>query len=181
MNDIKEVVSQLMFSYSDLRETEIINMCARLDRKILRWLGAHHPDNRTRKIFFELTNVTVGTGTVLNSGLVISDGYLPLVRIGERVAISPNVIIIAQSGPNNSMLQNVTYVKDHLMLEAPVTIEDDAWIGAGAVLLPGVTVGRMSVIGAGAVVTKSIAPYSIASGIPAAVTRTLESSQNLQH
>jgi acetyltransferase-like isoleucine patch superfamily enzyme len=54
---------------------------------------------------------------------------------------------------------------------APTVIEEDCWIGAGAIVLSGVTIGRGSVIGAGAVVTRDIAPYSIAVGQPARVQR----------
>jgi acetyltransferase-like isoleucine patch superfamily enzyme len=54
----------------------------------------------------------------------------------------------------------------------PTVIEADCWIGAGAVVLSGVTIGRGSVIGAGAVVTRDVPPYSIALGVPAKVRRT---------
>jgi galactoside O-acetyltransferase len=51
--------------------------------------------------------------------------------------------------------------------DAPIEIEDDVWIGAGAIVLPGVTVGRGAVIGAGAVVTRSVEALSIVAGVPA--------------
>ena len=54
---------------------------------------------------------------------------------------------------------------------APVTIEDDADLGIGAILLPGVTIGRGAQIGAGAVVTKDVAPYAVVAGNPAKVIR----------
>jgi acetyltransferase-like isoleucine patch superfamily enzyme len=49
---------------------------------------------------------------------------------------------------------------------APIVLEDGAWIGAGAIVLPGVRVGRGAVIAAGAVVTKDVEPYSIVGGVP---------------
>jgi len=52
----------------------------------------------------------------------------------------------------------------------PVVIEDDVWIGLNCTILQGVTIGKGSIIGAGAVVTKDIPPYSIALGVPARVT-----------
>lgn len=52
---------------------------------------------------------------------------------------------------------------------APIVIEDEAWIGAGAIVLPGVTVGRGSVVAAGAVVTKDVAPNTMVGGVPATV------------
>jgi acetyltransferase-like isoleucine patch superfamily enzyme len=52
---------------------------------------------------------------------------------------------------------------------APITIEDDAWIGAGAIVLPGVTVGRGAVVAAGAVVTKDVESFTIVGGVPSVV------------
>ena len=53
--------------------------------------------------------------------------------------------------------------------DAPIVIEDDVWLAASAIVLGGVTVGRGCVVGAGAVVTHSLPPYSIARGVPARV------------
>jgi acetyltransferase-like isoleucine patch superfamily enzyme len=57
---------------------------------------------------------------------------------------------------------------------APIVLEDDVWIGAGAIVLPGVTVGKGAVVAAGAVVTKDVQPYAIVAGIPAQVIRRRE-------
>ena len=54
---------------------------------------------------------------------------------------------------------------------APVVIEDDADLGVGSVILPGVTIGRGAVIGAGAVVAADVPPYAVAAGVPARVLR----------
>jgi acetyltransferase-like isoleucine patch superfamily enzyme len=58
-------------------------------------------------------------------------------------------------------------------IELPVMIEEDCWLGTGAIILPGVHIGRGSIIGAGAVVTKDIPPLSLAVGIPARVVRQI--------
>jgi acetyltransferase-like isoleucine patch superfamily enzyme len=58
-------------------------------------------------------------------------------------------------------------------IELPVVIEEDCWLGAGAIVLPGVRIGRGSIIGAGAVVTKDIPPLSLAVGVPARVVRQI--------
>ncbi|MRS03355.1 hypothetical protein EG832_09060 [bacterium] len=55
--------------------------------------------------------------------------------------------------------------------DQPVFIEDDVWVGAGAIILKGVTIGRGSIIAAGAVVTHSVKPYSITGGVPAKLIR----------
>ena len=54
---------------------------------------------------------------------------------------------------------------------APIVVEDDVWIGFGVVVLPGVTIGRGSIVGASAVVTKDVQPYSIVGGVPARLIR----------
>ena len=84
--------------------------------------------------------------------------------IGNRVSIGSNVLIITDSSPNNSKL-----LKIFPMESKNVIIEEDAWIGASVTILPGVTIGKCSVVGSGSVVTKSIPEYSIAVGVPAKV------------
>jgi maltose O-acetyltransferase len=69
--------------------------------------------------------------------------------------------------------QNLTYPPETFETDEPVMIEDHAWIGARAIILPGVTIGRGSTVGAGAVVSKSIPPYSVAVGNPARVVKSL--------
>jgi acetyltransferase-like isoleucine patch superfamily enzyme len=105
-------------------------------------MGMMHPDNRVRKQCFIATGVAVGVDSVINPNFRVSDSYLGLVTIGDRVAISPNVTVLAESSPNNSLLKNHPYVKEKLIRREPVTIQDDAWIGANATILPGVTRGR---------------------------------------
>ena len=58
-------------------------------------------------------------------------------------------------------------MKRGLKDDAPVVVEDDVWIGAGAIILKGVTVRRGSIVAAGAVVTRDVEPYSIVAGVPA--------------
>jgi acetyltransferase-like isoleucine patch superfamily enzyme len=82
------------------------------------------------------------------------------VTIGSRVLIASHVIITSRGHP--AALPRYGIVED-----APIVIEDDVWIGAGAIVLPGVTVGRGAVVGAGAVVAKSVEPRTIVGGVPA--------------
>jgi acetyltransferase-like isoleucine patch superfamily enzyme len=82
------------------------------------------------------------------------------VRIGDRVLIASGVAITSRAHP-------VTLPRYGVCEDAPVVIEDDVWIGAGAIVLPGVTVGRGAIVGAGAVVTRSVAPFTIVGGAPA--------------
>jgi len=58
--------------------------------------------------------------------------------------------------------------------EGKILIQDDAWIGAGAIILPNVTIGRGVVVGAGAVVTKDVPPYTVVAGVPAKEIKKLD-------
>lgn len=172
MTETAKIVD-LLFHYESFDEVGFKRQLGPLSKKLIRWLGTHHPDNRARRWCFEATGVSVGEGAVLNAGLIVSDGYLPLVKIGRRVAVSPNVVIVAQSGPNNSHLARDPYVQANLIKEAPVNIEDDVWIGTGVVLLPGTTIGAGAIVGAGTVVTRDVAPGVIVAGRPGDVLRQL--------
>ena len=82
------------------------------------------------------------------------------VTIGDRVLVAAHAIITSRQHPTRLPRFGVTE-------DAPIAIEDDVWIGAGAIVLPGVVLGRGSIIGAGAVVTSNVEPFSIVGGVPA--------------
>ncbi len=162
-----------MFDYALLSRDDLVDACAGLQPKVIRWMAVHHPDNFTRKTLFELTNVPVGEGTVLNSGLTLYDEYRGLVSFGRRVAVASGVTIVAASGPNNSRLADIPYVRERLIQSLPVTIEDDVWLGANAVILPGVVVGQGAIVSAAAVVRDNVPPGVVFAGVPARLVRTL--------
>jgi acetyltransferase-like isoleucine patch superfamily enzyme len=170
---LSEQINSIFFDFADHSQEEIERISKSFPNKMLRWLGSNHPDNRTRKIFFRLTNVTIGEDTIINQNFIVSDGYHPLLTIGNRVAISPNVTVICQSDPNYSDLQKHPYVKEVLMVNKPVVIGDDVWIGTNAVILPGVTIGKHSIIAAGSVVSRDVPDNSIYGGVPAKLMRKL--------
>lgn len=90
--------------------------------------------------------------------------------IGEKVLLAGHCYLIA--GGNHGMDQtDIPVVEQPCMQRGGVDIKQNAWLGAGVTVLDGVTVGRDAIIGAGAVVTRSLAPYDIAVGVPAKVVR----------
>jgi maltose O-acetyltransferase len=82
------------------------------------------------------------------------------ITIGSRVLIAASVVISSREHPTPLPRFAVT-------VDAPIDIADDVWIGAGAVILPGVTIGRGAIVGAGAVVTRAVAPFTVVGGVPA--------------
>ena len=162
-----QLINRLSFDYAALNDEELISESKALPPKLLRWLAAHHPDNRCRKMFLRITNVLIGEGTVINCGFIVSDDYKPLLTIGKRVSISPNVVVICVSSPNNSELLNDPGFKERHVKSLPVLIDDDTWIGAGAIIFPGVRIGRRCIVGAGAVVIRDVPDEAIVAGSPA--------------
>ena len=80
----------------------------------------------------------------------------------------PNCCIDGAGHPTDSVRRNEGYEYAY-----PITIEDDVWLGSGVHIMPGVTIGRGCVIGAGSIVTKDIPPYSLAVGNPCHIIREI--------
>lgn len=88
------------------------------------------------------------------------------IRVGRDVLMANDVQLICG---NHTFARRDLPIRAQPTAGQPITIEDDVWLGASVIVLGGVTVGRGSVVGAGAVVTHSLPPYSIALGVPAKV------------
>lgn len=112
-------------------------------------------------------NTYLGEGVFLNYMCTILDNNE--VRIGNHVMIGPAVQIYTAAHD----LQAETRIQGWETAK-PIEIEDNVWIGGGAILLPGVRVGRNAVVGAGAVVTRSVSANTVVAGNPARVIRYLE-------
>lgn len=112
-------------------------------------------------------NITIGDGSWVNFGLTALD-VAPIV-IGQDVLIGPNCSLYTaihptEPGPRRAKWESA----------APITLGDNVWLGGSVVICPGVTIGENSIIGAGAVVTRSVPANSIAVGNPARVIRALD-------
>ncbi len=108
----------------------------------------------------------VGADTFLNYDCVLLD--VVEVRIGERCQLGPRVQILTATHPLDPAQRAGGWEAGR-----PVRIGDDVWIGAGAIILPGVSIGNDSVVGAGSVVTHDVPPAVVVAGNPARVLRTL--------
>lgn len=132
-------------------------------------------ENKKKPRIFNFTLVGDYSNLYLHSNSDINQEVMLVakdrIEIGENSTLAYRAAIYTSAFPHGNLLTRV-YPKKI----APVIIEDNCWIGANAILLPGVTIGRCSVVGAGSVVTKSIPPYSVAVGSPARVIKTMDPS-----
>ncbi|HEX6714129.1 MAG TPA: sugar O-acetyltransferase [Thermoleophilaceae bacterium] len=139
------------------------------DEPVLRELiGAVGKETYIRPPFFcdYGYNITLGDKVFMNFNCVILD-VVP-VRIGDRVQMASAVQLLAADHPLDADER-----ASGREFGSPITIEDDVWLGGGAIVCPGVTIGRASVIGAGSVVTRDIPPGVVAVGNPCRVLRKL--------
>jgi maltose O-acetyltransferase len=131
-------------------------------------LGAFGPDSDIRPPFYcdYGYNLRIGARTFANFGLVALD-VAPIV-IGDDVQIGPNVQLLAATHPLDAEARRAKWESGR-----PISIGDNVWLGGGAIVLAGVTIGENSVIGAGGVVTRDVPPNVVAVGNPARVIRHL--------
>ena len=111
-------------------------------------------------------NLFLGKNVYVNFGLTVVDDVE--IVVGDYVMFGPNVTIATANHPINPDYRRLGY-----QYAKKIVIGNNAWIGANAILLPGVTIGENSVIGAGSVVTKNIPPNVVAVGNPCRVTKEI--------
>ena len=111
-------------------------------------------------------NLHFGNRVYANFGLTVVDDTH--VYVGNDVLFGPNVILATAGHPINPELRKTDY-----QFNAPIHIGNNVWLGAGVIVMPGVTIGDNSVIGAGSVVTKDIPSNVVAHGTPCKVVREI--------
>lgn len=123
-------------------------------------------------------HISIGSNVIININCTFVD--CNKIEIGNNVLIASNVQIYTATHPvemKERLVENEwTEVSDITFFRTfalPVKIEDNVWIGGGVIILPGVTIGKNTVIGAGSVVTKSIPENSLAFGNPCRVVRLI--------
>jgi carbonic anhydrase/acetyltransferase-like protein (isoleucine patch superfamily) len=109
-------------------------------------------------------SITVGGNTAFNMNVHINASVSGIIRIGECCLIGPNVVMRTASHKYNNP---GVFIRKQGHFAGDIDIEDDVWIGANAVILGGVRIGKGAVVGAGAVVTKDVPSMAIAVGVPA--------------
>jgi len=143
----------------------------RLKKKILKRYVLHAFFPGTRPAALRWCGWEVGEEVYIADGLIIVEELAERdnLRIGNRVSIAPRVTLVTSSHPNSSRIRAVAPVA-----RGPIVIEDDVWIGAGAVVLPGVRIGRGAVVGALSLVASDVEELTVVAGQPARPIRTLE-------
>lgn len=132
-------------------------------RRLFGKFGAH-VNIEPKVIFFNTSESEIGdySGIGMNS-------YVGAIKIGRDVMIGEELIAISTTHEFRS--REIPMREQGFQEQRPITIEDDVWIGSRVIILPGITIGRGSIVGAGSVVSKDVEAYSIVAGNPARLIR----------
>ena len=139
-------------------------ICRRTRIDIMPWNKFYLGKNSTIEDFVTINN---GVGDIIigdRTRIGLGNTLIGPVTIGNDIMLAQNIVM---SGLNHGYEDITMSIHDQKVNTAQITIEDEAWIAANAVILAGVTVGKHSVVAAGSVVTKNVPPFSIVGGNPA--------------
>jgi maltose O-acetyltransferase len=149
-------------SKNGIKQTSFLG---KLKTKFGKHLAKDFPYLKIRLFGLRLCGFEIGKSVYIGQDLIIASMISEKschLSIGDRVAIGPRVTIILASDANWSNL-----MKHIEPIRGTVVLKNDCWIGAGAIILPDITIGEYSIVGAGSVVTKDVEPYTIVTGVPA--------------
>ena len=146
----------------------------RVRAQILRWAGFHIG----RGVMFWGTPILIG-GIHLNRKLTIGNysrigincllDLVAPIAIGDHVVLSPEVLLLTGKHQIDGAERRIGQLKP-----LPIDIDDGVWLGARCIVLPGVTVGKGAIVGAGAVVTRNVPSNTLVAGVPARVIRQMD-------
>ena len=154
--------------YQHRGKHSVIHRSARMDTPPYRkfWLGDYSVIESFACINNAVGDVMIGDHTRIG----LHNTVIGPVKIGSHVNLAQGITVTAL---NHNFADADKRIDEQGVSTNPVTIEDDVWIGANAVILPGVTIGNHCVVAAGAVVTKDVPPHSLVAGVPAKVIKQI--------
>lgn len=141
------------------------NRIVRLYRAFLYKYLLRFPYSRIRIRALRKLGHEVGKDVYIPDSLTITQNFVNdrgHLSIGDNVSIGPNVTLVLASHPNYSKLREKLESKPDVII-----VKEGAWIGAGSIIMNGVTIGEESIVGAGSVVTKDVEPHTVVAGNPA--------------
>ncbi len=114
-------------------------------------------------------SIHIGNHVYINYECVLGATQKAELIIGNFVMFGPRCFLITATNQYDNWKMPIKIAQQKTY--APIVIEDDVWLGAMVIVLPGVRIGRGAIVGAGAVVTKDVPPYAIVGGVPAKVLK----------
>lgn len=148
------------------------NCIIRAKNKFIYKFGVHFPYSPVRAKSIRALGWKCGKNAYIADDIIITQNYVYYrgeLEIGDNVSIGPRCTLVLSAHPNASELKK--YLKER---PSKIVIGDNAWLGAGVIVMPGVTIGKNAIVGAGAVVTKDVPDGTIVAGVPAKIIKKVE-------
>jgi acetyltransferase-like isoleucine patch superfamily enzyme len=145
-------------------------MLGGIARKFWEVLGTHAPSNAVRIRCQRARGVRIGANVYLGVEVTIDPACPEMVSIEDHARVGIGVIILAHNRPGDAVLPHLGEER------GPVVVKRHAAVQAGAILLPGVTIGECAIVKPGAVVETDVDPYTMVAGVPARVVGQVPSS-----
>ena len=145
-------------------------------KKFLDWVIMNQVETRPRwfiRLLESFACINNAVGDVMigdHTRIGLHNTIIGPVLIGNHVNLAQGITVTAL---NHNFEDSEKRIDEQGVSTSTVIIEDDIWIGANAVILPGVTIGHHSVVAAGAIVTKDVPPHSLVAGVPAKVIKQI--------
>ena len=184
MNDIFERLKKGKTIFPEDPEAYKMREASFVTKKLLVQMNNSSDPEQIRELLSQITGTEIDQSVAVFTPLYINYGkhtkigknvfinfnctFLDLggITIDDNVLLAPNVCLLSEGHP-------ISPEERHSLIPRPIHIKKNAWIGAGASILQGVTIGENSIVAAGAVVSKDVPDNSIAGGIPAKVLKSL--------
>src|SRR5690625_1518908 len=163
--ELRRAVQDLCFEYNQTRPSNL-----KRRNELLENILGEVPENveLVPPIWVDYgKHIKLGKNVFVNANSYFMDGNM--ITIGDNTFIGPNCGFYTNTHPENVELRNQGIEK-----ALPITIEKNVWIGASVSVMPGVTIGEGSIIGAGSTVTRNIPKHSVAVGSPCRVVRAIK-------
>lgn len=174
--DVRLAIGRRLFGIEYVNRWLLASPSRELSRRVLRRFGGRIAATASAPAHLMIENAVSGDYRNLRLGHLAYLGkgcFLDLVEpieIEDEASVSGACILLTHGDPGTGRFMEQTYFP---RVTGPIRIGRFAWIGAGAVLLPGVQIGECSMVAAGAVVTADVAPFTVVAGAPARVIRCL--------
>lgn len=169
--------------FSDPQFVQVGESALRTSELVLKYNSTSDPD-QLRQIWGELTGVALDTTSFVQNPVLVN--HAEFVTVGKNVYVNHACSMLALGtitieddvliGPKANLLSEGHPLDPNnrkAMVVSPVVIKRNAWIGAGATILPGVTVGENAIVAAGAVVSKDVPANTVVAGVPAKVIKEI--------
>jgi acetyltransferase-like isoleucine patch superfamily enzyme len=152
----------------------LVHAAPRDARWILGRMGASLPDDAyvETHLFIhnargDFSNLSIGHGTYVGTDCLLD--------LSEKIVLGDKVTLAMRCTLLTHIDGGASFMSVHQkVFRAPITIEQDAYIGCGSIVLPGTSIGRGAIVGAGSVVTQDVAPFTVVAGTPARLIKAID-------